>query len=699
MIDGRGKARVTDFGIAVVANELLGAQAASGTPAYMAPEQLKGKEVTQKSDIYSLGLVLYELFTGKRVYDSDNLHELMKLHETSSPTSPSSHVEHIDPLVERVIMRCLEKEPNKRPATAIQVAAALPGGDPLAAALAAGETPSPEMVAASGEKTGLRPAIAVALLAAIVGALAIALVTARNVDWPAILMREYSPADLTHKAQDIIQRLGYAERPADSASGMGLDTDHLQYIRQNSEPGNSWGDAMNDQPAALFLWYRRSPRYLIPTTPDSFGWILENDPPNGDVSGMVSVRLDPKGRLIYFKAVPPQVDAPDDKPSSPDWTVLFSAAGLDPASFASTESTWVPGSGFDTRAAWTGTYPDQRAVPIRIEAAAYRGKLTYFDVIAPWKRPSLQQDVQRNTGDNIASGVVIGLFLTLLIGAVLLARRNLKKGRGDRRGATRLSFFVFATAMLGWVIGADHRLTFDEVPIFLAIALSQTLFLMGLVWLLYIALEPYVRRRWPETIISWSRLLAGSLRDPLIGRDVLIGILAGLFMMVLYTVQSLIRAWSGATPGFQNLSYWLGTRQFIAAGILTSANVSVLIGLLFFFLIFLLRILTRRGWIAILVFAAVLSLPSALGGDSTALMLTPLEFLVNAFIAFICVRFGLLTVAVAFFIENLSLVNNFSPWFTSYLIAQVIFVLALAGWAFNTSLGGQKVFSGNLLED
>jgi serine/threonine-protein kinase len=151
MIDGRGKTRVTDFGVAVVANELLGREAAAGTPGYMAPEQLAGKEVTQRSDIYSLGLVLYELFTGKRVFEAKSLHELMQLHERSTPPTPSSYVRDIEPLVERVILRCLEKNPRQRPASAIQVAAALPGGDPLAAALAAGETPSPEMVAAAGE--------------------------------------------------------------------------------------------------------------------------------------------------------------------------------------------------------------------------------------------------------------------------------------------------------------------------------------------------------------------------------------------------------------------------------------------------------------------------------------------------------------------------------------------------------------------
>jgi serine/threonine-protein kinase len=163
MIDGRGKARITDFGLAVAAAELNGKEAVAGTPGYMAPEQLANKQLTQRSDIYSLGLVLYELFTGKRVFDANTLHDLIKLHESSTPTSPSSHVKNIDPLVEKVILRCLEKDPTKRPSSAIQVAAALPGGDPLAAALAAGETPSPEMVAAAKTENGVRPVVAITL--------------------------------------------------------------------------------------------------------------------------------------------------------------------------------------------------------------------------------------------------------------------------------------------------------------------------------------------------------------------------------------------------------------------------------------------------------------------------------------------------------------------------------------------------------
>jgi Protein kinase domain len=66
MIDGRGQVRITDFGLAALAQEIPLADIRSGTPAYMSLEQKAGKEVTTRSDIYSLGLVFYEMFTGKR---------------------------------------------------------------------------------------------------------------------------------------------------------------------------------------------------------------------------------------------------------------------------------------------------------------------------------------------------------------------------------------------------------------------------------------------------------------------------------------------------------------------------------------------------------------------------------------------------------------------------------------------------------
>src|SRR5262249_47041059 len=149
MLDGRGRVRLTDFGLARLTKRVDGADARSGTPAYMAPEQRSGKEATVRSDLYALGLVLYEVFTGKQAFPAKSAAERARLQESSDLVSPSSHVSDLDSAVERVILRCLEKDPRNRPPSALAVAAALPGGDPLAAALAAGETPSPEMVAAS----------------------------------------------------------------------------------------------------------------------------------------------------------------------------------------------------------------------------------------------------------------------------------------------------------------------------------------------------------------------------------------------------------------------------------------------------------------------------------------------------------------------------------------------------------------------
>src|ERR1700689_897918 len=170
MLNGRGHVVITDFGLAALADEIPGEEIRNGTPAYMAPEQLAGREVTIQSDIYSLGLVLYEVFTGKRAFEASTLAELVRLHSETTPVSPSSLVKELDPAVESAILRCLDSEPSKRPSSALAVAARLPGGDPLAAALAAGETPSPQVVAASGETAALPWKIAVPSLAvALVG--------------------------------------------------------------------------------------------------------------------------------------------------------------------------------------------------------------------------------------------------------------------------------------------------------------------------------------------------------------------------------------------------------------------------------------------------------------------------------------------------------------------------------------------------
>jgi serine/threonine protein kinase len=97
MLDGRSHVRITDFGIAGVAAQIRDVR--SGTPDYMSPEQMAGKEVTPRSDIYALGIVLCELLTGKR--------------PPLKPADPGTTA--LDLAVERVIQRCLDPDPKLRP--------------------------------------------------------------------------------------------------------------------------------------------------------------------------------------------------------------------------------------------------------------------------------------------------------------------------------------------------------------------------------------------------------------------------------------------------------------------------------------------------------------------------------------------------------------------------------------------------------
>ena len=131
MLDGRGEALIMDFGLAGLAHEIEDVR--SGTPVYMAPEQLAGKEVTARSDIYALGLVLYEVFTGKRAFEGGSHDEIVRVRHEHTPRRPSTLVSDLDPAVELVIMRCLEVEPENRPSSALIVLAALPGGEYLIA--------------------------------------------------------------------------------------------------------------------------------------------------------------------------------------------------------------------------------------------------------------------------------------------------------------------------------------------------------------------------------------------------------------------------------------------------------------------------------------------------------------------------------------------------------------------------------------
>ena len=416
MLDGRGNVLITDFGLAALADQIQQGKVRNGTPAYMAPEQLAGKEVSARSDIYSLGLVLYEVFTGRRAFEASTLAELVRMHTETTPVSPSSLVKDLDPAVERVILRCLDPDPRNRPASALGVAGALPGGDPLAAALAAGETPSPQMVAASGEMTGVPLRVAVPCLAAVVVALAVIVITGPRSSVIDQLGLEKPPEVLTEIARTMIRNFGYTSEPLDHVYGFDYQGDYLRYAQQHEKPERlASREILAGRPSLIFFWYRQSLRYLVTTefrdqsmTP---GILTAGDPPLTE-SAMVNVELDPQGRLNKFQAIPPQVDK-TPAPTQPfDWKPLLAAAGLDPATLRSAEPEWNSLSVFDTRAAWTGTWTGSQR-PLRVEAAPWRGKPVYFETIGPWTRPARMQPEERTAAQK--TGGVISICVLILV--------------------------------------------------------------------------------------------------------------------------------------------------------------------------------------------------------------------------------------------------------------------------------------------
>jgi predicted Ser/Thr protein kinase len=699
MLDRQGEVVITDFGLAALADQVPKEDARSGTPSYMAPEQLERGEVTARSDIYALGLVLYEVFTGKRAFESKTLAALRDRGETK-PQSPSSHVRDLDPAVEHVILWCLEHDPSRRPRSALAVAAALPGGDRLAAALEAGHTPSPEVVAEAGETAGLRPRVAVVRIAAAVAGLAAIL--ALSIRSSGLDRIGVEPRDaLAQKARDMLGRLGYAAAPGDVAQGFGAEEDLIQYLEERKAPPTDWARALSGRPPVVYFWYRTSPRRLVVTDlNDQFmtpgvAWIWR---PPATIAGMVNVGLDAQGRLNFLQALPPEVEEPPKESSAPDWDALFAAADLDRTQFRPAEPMWTSLADSDVRAAWTGTEPGT-SIPLRVEAAAFHGRPVFFSLVGPWTRPYRTQPDPRTPGEK-AAGVVGAALAVLALGAAgVLARRNHRTGRGDRRGAVRLAFFVFCVQMVLWVCRGHHVLGIDELGLF-GLAVAGALFFAGLTWLLYLSLEPYVRKHWPQTLISWTRLLSGRVRDPLVGRDLLSGVLLGLLWALIaesfrFAVQVI-----GASPRLGEMEYLLGGRRIVGAW-LSFLLGSIRTTLVFFLVLFLLRVLLKRRWLAALAFVVVFAAPPLLASRHL-LLEGPMQVALYAIAALAVVRFGLVTLAAGILTANVLLsvpvTASLSSWYASSSAFVYLSVLALAVWGFYTSLAGQRLWKGELLE-
>jgi len=702
MVDGRGRARLTDFGLAV---EQEGApHDTAGTALYMAPEQLAGGAVTAKSDLYALGLILYEMIVGQRFFNARTLDELRSQHRAERLSRLGVLSSQVDAALHRAIAQCLEEDPQARPASAHAVLTLLPGGDALEAAIAAGQTPAPDVVAAAGSRGDLGAAAA---WGGLIAFLAVPVFIATQPDWLPTAPPPKAPAVLVERARSVASRLAPEVSAVDWKGYFEWDQRRIGQITRRDQSPDRFDRMRDSTLSALRFVYRQSPETLVASNRHG---IVNGDDPPGDLPGMVEVVLDPQGRLLRYLAVPPRVETGGPWPD-PDWTALFRESQLEPGSFRSVSPEWTASVDSDHKAAWEGLYPGMSETTFRIEAAAYHGRPVWFALLPPWSAPDPDATPRRAHSAPMVPAVQVLLAVVLPLGAVVLVRRNLRLKRGDRRGSLRVALFVFTAYGLARLVRADHVAEFDSEFWLLVKVFAYPMVFAALVWTLYMALEPYARRQWPRVLISWGRLLAGRWRDPMVGRDVLIGAFGSAFVFGLRFLWDILQgefyrerppqpAWGWVAPEF--LTSWSQTGYQVFVNL----HSAVLYSIIWLFVLVLLRVLLRRDGLALVAWAVLLARQEwSYGGVEGAIGLL-IDAVIVSLLALsnvlVLTRGGLLGFAtmllVTFVGAGVPLTFDASLWWAprGWVILGVLTALGIYG--FRTSLGGKPLFGRDWLE-
>jgi serine/threonine-protein kinase len=684
MIDEEGRVRITDFGLAALSGHVKRTEISAGTPRYMAPEQLAGHSVNEKSDIYSLGLVLYEMFTGRPAFDADDALGYLRLHQTSEPIPPTAIVPEIDPQIEAVILACLRKDPAERPESALNVAAALPGGDLLAAALDAGQIPTREMLAASAaqgkiDRRLMRRAVKVAL--AMFGS---AVLLGNNTHPIAVHGGVKSPDVLREKATEVARLASFepTSKNVDCRFFPSADTDLSRFVTGVS--GTSLALAIPPEEKLLFH-YRESDSPVESVDGEVLSFVLPGINPfhlDSDSRAETAITLDGQGRLLFFES-----NAPSSKNASFDQNALILASGHNPMSLIPAPALTNPGfyaeqlHAFETHSEIS---PEQ---DVRIEIAGSHDCVRYFAVLAESTKTIGFPFRSTQTRWTFVRTIRNTVFLLLLMAALLGAWKNWKS-RGDLVGAARFGGFIFALRLLSGLLSTRHIGGYSE-NIENAAAAAMIALCEGLiVTLFYLAAESYVRRWWPRALGCWSRMLAGKLRDPFVGRDIVIG-RPVVFWANLVFLDRRLPGWMGWEARtqlrlFQGLENFLGTR-FAVAGVFDSLRGGIYQGLVLLFILVIATWLAGlRRWAALLItwiVGAVMYAPAA-SHPATAWTLFALGGVGVA--VYVLTQWGLVSVLAALLVAGLlgdfPITMDLNAWYAGYGIFAGAAVLGLGAW-------------------
>jgi hypothetical protein len=292
----------------------------------------------------------------------------------------------------------------------------------------------------------------------------------------------------------------------------------------------------------------------------------------------------------------------------------------------------------------------------------------------------------------------------LIAAAGVLARRHIQTNRADRRGAWRVTSYLAIAGVLSWVLRASHSSSLEgEIGMFFRSA--GVLALLGVIfWTLYIAVEPYVRKLWPDALLGWSRLLTGHIRDPRVGRDLLIGMVFGVALILIDVGKATIIPALGYTAPYARYGFgeeMYGDSAAAFWGLLIESVSAIGSALFAAFGIVIARLVLRIRWLAIVVTMLFLSLTAVYDMSVMPYSLVfPLAS--GAVLTFVAMRCGLLALVVTWFtwgvLGAVPMTLEFSHWRAIGSNWTLAMLMALALFGFYASRAGKPLF-GSILQE
>jgi hypothetical protein len=340
----------------------------------------------------------------------------------------------------------------------------------------------------------------------------------------------------------------------------------------------------------------------------------------------------------------------------------------------------------------TGDFDDGKQV--EFFAAAYRGKLVFLGPIERDERDENQSDsfwtsfvlpIQQNAWG------LINLLITFVSGGLVI--RNLQLGRVDRRTSFRVATAIFVACMFIWLISARHAPWTREFPV-LKIGVAHAMVSAGFFLMWYVAVEPLIRRIWPDALVTWVRLISGRFSDPVVGRDLLIGVLSGLICNLILQVSIL----GGEALGFRAEPWPSWRMDYLQDGVSSVSRMlcwlidGTFICSCLLALLVLLRAALRNGALAAM--TQVLLIGGMFVHRETWQVDVLRESLVWGVLTFMAIRFGFLSFIIAWMsamlLNHFSLTLNTSHFYFYRALPALIPVLgtALAGYYF--TIGGRS---------